>query len=34
MVEELALGLAPGLSRPERYRILTERLMERIDAVT
>lgn len=33
VVEELALGLAPSLSRPERYRILTEQLMERIDAV-
>ncbi|RLE30564.1 hypothetical protein DRJ54_02430 [Candidatus Acetothermia bacterium] len=32
-VGELAQGLPPDLPRGERYRLLTERLMERIDAV-
>ncbi|KUK27056.1 MAG: 1-acyl-sn-glycerol-3-phosphate acyltransferase [Acetothermia bacterium 64_32] len=30
-VEELAQGLPPDISRKERYRILSQRLMERID---
>jgi hypothetical protein len=32
-VGELAQGLPPDLPKGERYRLLTERLMERIDAV-
>ncbi|NOX45194.1 MAG: 1-acyl-sn-glycerol-3-phosphate acyltransferase [Caldiserica bacterium] len=32
-VDDLAEGLPPGLSRPERYRLMAERLMELIDRV-
>jgi hypothetical protein len=32
-VESLAEGLPPGLSRPERYRLMAVRLMEHIDSV-